>query len=157
MYYSQLLQKQQRIHLTVQEFLSDAIAYFDWAHGTPLQEEQVFQFKGVIVRADRAKMRVFTKTAMATFLGMSVSRFDTYKNRGGEWAEAVVRVEQVIRTQKFEGAAAGLLNANLIVRDLGLTDKTDHTVTTTAAEAATITDTSTLRQAAEAYQNALDE
>ncbi len=33
------------------------------------------------------------------------------------------RISQIIRTQKFEGAAVGLFNANIIARDLGLADK----------------------------------
>ena len=42
----------------------------------------------------------------------------------------------VIRTQKFEGASAGLLNANIIARDLGLSDKTEleHGVTDTLGD-----------------------
>ena len=38
-------------------------------------------------------------------------------------------IEKIIYRQKFEGAAAGLLNANIIARDLGLRDKqdVDHT------------------------------
>ena len=32
-------------------------------------------------------------------------------------------MKQIIKTQKFEGAAAELLNANIIARDLGLADK----------------------------------
>lgn len=35
----------------------------------------------------------------------------------------MTRVEQIIRQQKFEGAAAELLNPNIIARDLGLADK----------------------------------
>ena len=35
-------------------------------------------------------------------------------------------MEQIIRTQKFEGAAAELLNPNIIARDLGLADRSEH-------------------------------
>ena len=34
---------------------------------------------------------------------------------------------EIIRTQKFAGAAADLLNANIIARDLGLADKNEVT------------------------------
>ena len=37
------------------------------------------------------------------------------------------KVEQIIYNQKFAGATAGLMNPNIIARDLGLSDKTDHT------------------------------
>ncbi|SFE41875.1 hypothetical protein SAMN04488523_10749 [Sulfitobacter brevis] len=36
-------------------------------------------------------------------------------------------VDDVIYTSKFEGAAAGLLNSNLISRELGLTDRQEFT------------------------------
>ncbi|SMP36850.1 terminase small subunit, partial [Shimia sagamensis] len=38
-------------------------------------------------------------------------------------SSVMTRVEQIIRQQKFEGAAAELLNPNIIARDLGLADK----------------------------------
>ena len=39
------------------------------------------------------------------------------------------KIENVIKSQKFAGAAADLLNANIIARDLGLKDasSTEHT------------------------------
>ena len=36
------------------------------------------------------------------------------------------QVEDIIRTQKFEGASAELLNVSIIARDLGLADKSEH-------------------------------
>ncbi len=47
--------------------------------------------------------------------------------RGKDLSEIVAKAEEVIYSQKFAGAAADLLNANIISRDLGLADKTDHT------------------------------
>jgi hypothetical protein len=44
---------------------------------------------------------------------------DTHK----EFHGVVTRVKDIIYTQKFEGASAGLLNPNIIARDLGLADK----------------------------------
>lgn len=35
-------------------------------------------------------------------------------------------MEEIIRTQKFEGASADLLNPNIIARDLGLAEKQEH-------------------------------
>ena len=36
-------------------------------------------------------------------------------------------MDEIIRTQKFEGASADLLNPNIIARDLGLADKSELT------------------------------
>jgi len=42
-----------------------------------------------------------------------------------DFVGVTTRAEEVIYNQKFAGAAAGLLNANIIARDLGLSDKKD--------------------------------
>jgi len=37
----------------------------------------------------------------------------------------ITRIEEIIRTQKFTGAAVGAFNGNIIARDLGLTEKAE--------------------------------
>lgn len=126
MLYERLLNSEPRIFLQASEFKKAALDYFLWAEDHPMLEEQVFQHKGAIVRADRHKLRPFTKQGLASYLGIPVSRLDSYKQRKDpEWAEAVEMIEQIIYDQKFTGAAAGLLNAPLIARDLGLADKNE--------------------------------
>ena len=44
-----------------------------------------------------------------------------------DFSEVTTRVDEIIRTQKFQGAAADLLNPNIIARDLGLADKSELT------------------------------
>jgi hypothetical protein len=41
--------------------------------------------------------------------------------------QVTTRVDEIIRTQKFQGAAADLLNPNIIARDLGLSEKSEIT------------------------------
>lgn len=126
MLYERLLKGEPRIFLQASEFKKAASEYFRWVDDHPLQEEQVFQHKGCIVRADKAKMRSFTKQGLASYLGIPVSRLESYKQRKDpEWREAMELIEQVIYEQKFSGAAAGLLNSSIIGRDLGLADKTE--------------------------------
>jgi hypothetical protein len=121
--FSHLTLKEKRIFLTAQEFLEACVSYFQWCVDTPLEEENIFQYKGSIVRGYRAKVRPFTKTGLAQYLSIPVSRLEKYRERGEDWAEAVELVEQAIYTQKFENAAAGLLNSTIIARDLGLAEK----------------------------------
>lgn len=123
MNYFERLTRKAGIYLTPQDFLKDVAAYFDWCEKHPLLEEKVFMYKGAIVRADEGRMRAFTKKGLCNFLGMPSSRLASYAKRGGEWEEAVEIIEEMIYTQKFEGAAAGLLNATIITRDLGLAEK----------------------------------
>lgn len=131
MYYERLLKRKKKIYLHPDELLKDAVDYFKWVDNHPLLEEKSFQFQGVIVKDDLAKMRPYTKTGLAAHLGMTVSRLNGFKSRGEEWAEVVAMIEEVIYTQKFEGAAAGLLNASIIGRDLGLAEKQESKVEAT--------------------------
>lgn len=111
---------------TADELLAAAVEYFKWAETHPLLEEELFHYKGEVTRASRKRMRPFTKRGLASHLGVPMSRLSGYKTREGEeWGEVVELIEDIIHTQKFDGAAAGLLNASLISRDLGLADKQD--------------------------------
>ena len=67
------------------------------------------------------------------FLGIGDATWYRYKKEKGyeEYWSIIAQVEKIIYTQKLTGAAANLLNANIIARDLGLKDeqKVDATVT----------------------------
>ena len=43
--------------------------------------------------------------------------------------EIIRAIDKIMFAQKFEGAASGAFNANIIARDLGLTDKSELKVT----------------------------
>jgi hypothetical protein len=72
------------------------------------------------------KMRAMTVAGLCLFLDISQEAFGDYRAREG-FSDVTTRVDDIIRTQKFTGAAAGLLNANIIARDLGLADKSELT------------------------------
>ena len=59
------------------------------------------------------------------FLGITGTAWSEYCAKDG-FAEVAAQIEDVIRTQKLEGAAAGLLNASIIQRDLGLGEKREQ-------------------------------
>lgn len=105
-----------------QELLNCADEYFNWANEHPLKAGVVFHHKGSLTHGTVCKMRVFTLTGLCTFLGISPSTFENYR-RDKEMQEATEIIDSIIKTQKFEGAAADLLNANLIARDLGLAER----------------------------------
>jgi hypothetical protein len=44
-----------------------------------------------------------------------------------DFSKVITHIREIIYRQKFEGAAAGFLNPNIIARDLGLKDRTDLT------------------------------
>ena len=101
--------------------------YFEWVENNPLQEEKVFHHQGEITRATVDKLRAMTISGLCIFLDIDQSTWYAYA-RNKDFSQIANKVHEIIRTQKFQGAAADLFNANIIARDLGLTDKTTTTL-----------------------------
>jgi len=100
--------------------------YFQWVEENPLWEAKAFAFQGVVTVESIPKMRAMTINALCLFLDIDKSTWDAYRGREG-FSGVTTRVDETIPSQKFEGASADLLNANIIARDLGLADKQELT------------------------------
>lgn len=100
--------------------------YFAWVEEHPLWEMKPFAYQGEVVQEPVAKMRAMTIGGLCLFLDIDRVTWDNYRNRNG-FLNIITRAEEVIREQKFTGAAADLLNPNIIARELGLKDKQELT------------------------------
>jgi hypothetical protein len=111
-----------------------ACEYFKWCETHPLYEMKAFAYQGVIVTKKMPKMRAMTMSQLCFYLNCDESYFRKFKSELTEnqkdFFTVIKMIETIIYNQKFQGAAADLLNANIIARDLGLTDKTqiEHTL-----------------------------
>lgn len=103
-----------------------ACEYFEWVDANPLYEDKVTSYQGVNSHEPLMKMRAMTLGAMCLFIDINHSTWCEYCKKDG-FSEVTARIDAIIRAQKFEGAAAELLNANIIARDLGLADKQETT------------------------------
>ena len=102
------------------------VEYFEWVEDNPLFEQKATQYQGEFVKDHVTKMRAMTIDGLCVFLDICRNTWKNLKEKD-DFLTVVTRVEQIISTQKFEGAAADLLNPNIIARDLGLADKNEHT------------------------------
>ena len=100
--------------------------YFQWVEDNPLWESKVTQFQGAPIDMVIPKMRAMTLDGLHLFLDITDQTWINYRNKK-DFLEVVAKIDKAIRSQKFSGAAADLLNANIIARDLGLTDKQEVT------------------------------
>lgn len=119
----------------------EACKYFEWSDANPLKTvEQArggkskrkveVSEKGVSVEEtgliELPLMRAYTWDGLEIFLDIdSLREYKTNKDYK-DFSQVITRIGKIIYTQKFEGSAAGLLNANIIARDLGLVDKKEH-------------------------------
>ena len=104
-----------------------ACEYFEWAEDNPLEKDIIYQ--GQVTGREKL-LRAMTVSGLCIFLGVNndyLTEFrgnlDLKTKQGKDFSRVIKDVYEIIKTQKFEGASAGLLNPNIIARDLGLTDK----------------------------------
>lgn len=116
-----------------QKMWEAACEYFQWCQDNPLYETD---FRGkdndeIVI----PKMRAMTMHGLCLFLHVNTVYFNDFESRlrkkdderARGFAEVITRIRETIYMQKFEGAAAGFLNPNIIARDLGLKDNQDVT------------------------------
>jgi hypothetical protein len=99
--------------------------YFEWVENNPLWETKLFAYQGDVSEGTIPKMRAMTIGGLCIFLDIDQATWFAWRKRE-DFCNVTARAEEVIRTQKFAGAAADLLNANIIARDLGLKEATAH-------------------------------
>jgi hypothetical protein len=108
------------------EVLWDACCeYFEWVEDNPLYEAKLVSYQGESTIEQVPKMRAMTIGGLCLFLGISKTTWDIYR-KNEDFVVVTSEAEEIIRSQKFSGAAADLLNANIIARDLGLVDKKEN-------------------------------
>lgn len=104
--------------------LDAACEYFEWCENNPLIE---VDYRGKdMERVELPKMRAFTMHGLCSYLDCNTAYFRTFKaqlqEKDKDFNTVITRIEEIVYNQKFTGAAAGFLNANIIARDLGLRD-----------------------------------
>lgn len=109
-----------------EQLMEKAIEYFEWCEANPIEEEVVGWYQGEAIPHTVTKMRAFTIAGICSFIGVDRQSWVEWRKRD-TLAEAVAWVDEIMYEQKFTGAAAGVLNAGLIGRDLGLADKSELT------------------------------
>lgn len=109
---------------TPEELLAAACQYFDWATDNPLLTEKLFAFQGRVTSATERRARIFTFKALCVFLGIQNSTYLNYRKHP-KLAPATEVIDDIIWTQKFEGAAADVFNPIIVSRDLGLAEKNE--------------------------------
>lgn len=106
---------------------SACLEYFEWVERNPLKEAKLTQEKGKPKVMHLNKMRAMSITGLCVFLDIDDQTWRNWREGRKDLFGVIARAEQIIFTQKFEGASADLLNPSIIARDLGLADKKEHT------------------------------
>lgn len=123
-----------KIFNTPEELWVAACEYFEWVEANPLKKDIVYQ--GAVTGSE-SLLRAMTIDGLTLFLGVNAQYLGDFEKRldldtdiGKDFSMVINKIRQIIKEQKFTGAAAGLLDRNIIARDLGLADNLNHDHTT---------------------------
>ena len=114
----------EKVFETELELLKACEPYFTWAKANPLKEQRILSVDGKPKKVKVDVMRAITIKGMCNFLGICEKTWRNMRNTRDELKDAIAFVEQMIFVEKLEGAAAGLLKEQIIMRELGLSDTT---------------------------------
>lgn len=120
----------EKIFETADLMWAAAEEYFEWCDDNPWTKAEA------IKSGDKAGdlmhipiQRPYTLSGLCIYLGTNTSYFNQFKARlspeDKDFSRVISEIEEVIYTQKFEGAAVGAFNANIIARDLGLKERSE--------------------------------
>jgi len=103
-----------------------ACEYFQWCEDNPWNKvETTIKPNGIDIKTIPTE-RPFTIHGLCLYLDCNTQYFSDFKKnikeKDKDFSLVITRIEQTIYKQKFEGAAVGAFNANIIARDLGLSD-----------------------------------
>ena len=101
--------------------------YFDWVDANPIIKQSTTTTSKGTFHNEEPLQKPYTWLGLYVFLG--VSHLDRYQENK-EFEAIYTHIGNIIRNQKFEGATAGIFNANIISRDLGLKEQTETTTLT---------------------------
>ena len=114
---------------TADQLRAACLDYFNWTHDNPLMAAELVKYEGQASVAVVPKMRAMTQEGLCMHIGVTSRSWRAWRTDRPDLQDVIEWAEAVIFRQKFEGAAAELLNPGIIARELGLADRQDHSGT----------------------------
>lgn len=101
-----------------------ASEYFNWCDAHPWYKVEAVKsgdLAGTLMKVPM--VRPYTLTGFQLYVGSSPSFWRDFRSANhADFSSIIGQIENAMDTQKFEGAAVGAFNANIISRSLGLRD-----------------------------------
>ena len=109
--------------LSLETLFTKAQEYVEYCLNNPLIETDFRGKDATMVLVP--KMRAMNKWGLCHHLGISTDTLDNWAKDDSKYLDIITQVKQMMFAYKLEGAAAGLLHANIIARELGLKEQSE--------------------------------
>lgn len=114
---------------TPAELEKEISAYFNWVDSHPWYKVEAIKSgdnAGKLIKIPNA--RPYTLSGLCIYLNASENYWKEFRKTpelSKDFLAIISRTEEIIRTNKFEGAAVGAFKENIMIRDLGMAEKTE--------------------------------
>ena len=115
------------------------VEYFEACQDNPLLEQKIVTVDNQVKHVDLTKKRAPTKAGLCSHLEINLTTWARYGEPDHDLCSVVEAVNQIIYDDKLSAAMAGLLNSNLVARDLHLADRQEVDANVDVTPWATIT------------------
>jgi len=112
-----------------EQLAADVAEYFKEIENDRLEEEVMWCSNGVVTKDVKKLPRAMTLGSLWLHLGIDSTTWAAWRINRPDLSSVIIHTEQAIREQKFEGAAAGIFNPNIIAREIGLREVTSTELT----------------------------
>ena len=103
-----------------------ACEYFQWCEDNPIE---AYDNKGTRNVNFVKFLRPFTLKGFCLYCDATEHWFIDFKKADHkDFSYIIHKIEEIIYNQKFEGATIGIFNANIIARDLGLSENINQNI-----------------------------
>ena len=118
------------------QLMEAAKEYFEWCDENPFKKQDFIrggEMAGSVVTLDVMRPYTWQGLEMWLYDKSIIAKLDDYRaNKNGnysEFSDTLMHITNIIREQQLTGGLADIFNSNLISRVLGLTEKSESTVT----------------------------
>jgi len=118
---------------TPQSILQKFIDFAQWLEDNPYYQEKGYSYMGEVTKENFKKPHIATFGGFCLFAGLTYETLSQYQ-KDSHFSEIIKLIKNAITEQKFSLAAAELVNANIIARDLGLADNINQNNTGTITQ-----------------------
>ena len=130
--------------MTPEQLFDLAVKYFSWAEDNAIKAAETASFQGVVTENLVHKPRVFTLTGFCLYCGVTSSAIEKWRKSAG-YDEVMVFIDSVIREQKYQLAASGIVNPVMISKELGIDKPQEITISNNSSA----NDVDTMKEAIE--------
>lgn len=137
--YGDIANLNHRHPMTPETVFNLAVKYFSWAESQAIKAIETASYQGVVTENLVHKPRIFTLNGFCLYCGVTASSIQSWRASPG-FSEVMAFVDSVIHEQKYQLAAANIINAGFVGKEIGIDKPAEVNVSSVVNDKQTVED-----------------